>query len=114
MFIVHSVGIYHFLLHRREEDTSNSIDVSNGAKLVAALDKHLADVGWRTDQFKQRLREMADRITELEREKTAGVVGGKVNRTPPGSINSDGVRVNMEKVRTRVLDPFFFRTHRDI
>jgi len=72
------------------------------------LDKHLAEVGWRTAQFKQRLREMAERITELEREKTAGKIGVKVFNKTPGST-LEGVRINMEKVRILVLNQRTFK-----
>lgn len=70
--------------------------MSSGPKLAAFLDDHLADVGSRTDCFRQRLRQMTERITELERERTAALAYMEaVNHR--GSL-SLAVRAKVEKV----------------
>ena len=70
--------------------------MTSGATLTAFLDAYMAEVTCRTERFRQRLVEMSEHITELERERTVSLAYLEIGDA--GDSLQATVKRNMDKV----------------
>ncbi len=73
-----------------------------GATLTAFLDEYMAEMTCRTERLRQRLAEMSDHITELERERTVALAYLEVGDA--GDSLQETVKRNMDMVWFQYVD----------